>query len=156
MRALRFVAFAAVVAAVSSAALAQSGAPTVENPFARPSAGPAGAGAAYMTIKSHGPADRLIAVSTPAARTAEMHTHIRDGDVMRMRKIEAIEIPAHGAARLEPGGMHVMLMGLHRPLKPGDAFELKLTFEKAGALTVQVPVRDMGAGSVPPHGAGKH
>ncbi len=148
-------AFALLIAAALSPALARASDVTVENPFARPSAGPAGAGAAYMTIRNQGPADRLVAASSSAARTTELHTHIREGDVMRMRKVEAIAIPERGAATLAPGGMHVMLMGLHQPLKPGDAFALTLTFEKAGAVTVQVPVREMGAGTSMPHGSPK-
>lgn len=139
-----------------SAAFAQSGGVSVENPFARPSAGPAGAGAAYMTIRNQGPAaDRLVAASSSVARTTELHTHIREGDVMHMRKVEAIAIPERGAATLAPGGLHVMLMGLHQPLKTGDSFTLTLTFEKAGALTIQVPVKDMGAGTSMPHGSPK-
>jgi copper(I)-binding protein len=151
--------FAATLAVFSglavSAASAQSGGVTVENPFARPSAGPAGASAAYMTIRNSGPTDRLVAASSPAARAAELHTHIREGDVMRMRKIEVIEIPERGAATLEPGGLHVMLIGPVQPLKPGDSFALTLTFEKAGAMTVQVPVRQIGAGAPTPHGSPK-
>ncbi|MEK7245054.1 MAG: copper chaperone PCu(A)C [Pseudomonadota bacterium] len=152
MTSLRRALFAAAFAAAPFAALAQSGGVTVENPFARPSVGAAGAGAAYMTIRNQGPADRLIAVSTPAARVAELHTHIREGDVMRMRKIEAIEIPAHAAVNLAPGGLHVMLMGLHQPLKTGDTFAVTLAFEKAGAIAVQVPVKEMGAGTPMPPG----
>ncbi|MCC7016922.1 MAG: copper chaperone PCu(A)C [Rhodospirillales bacterium] len=156
MISLRRVLFVAAFAAFPFAALAQSGGVTVENPFARPSAGTAGAGAAYMTIRNPGPADRLVAAASPAARAAELHTHIREGDVMRMRKVEAIEIPASGAAELKPGGLHVMLMGLVRPLKTGDAFALTLTFEKSGAVTIQVPVKEMGAGAPMPHGMTKH
>jgi hypothetical protein len=148
--------FAGSLAAVPPTAYAQSSGVTVENPFARPSAGTAGAGAAYMTIRNPGPADRLVAASTPAARTTELHTHIREGDVMRMRKVEAIEIPEKGAATLEPGGLHVMLIGLHKPLKTGDTFSLTLTFAKSGTITVQVPVKEMGAAAPMPHGRTKH
>lgn len=152
MISLRRILFVTAFAAVPLAALAQSGGMTVENPFARPSAGTAGAGAAYMTIRNPGPADRLVAASTPAARAAELHTHIREGDVMRMRKVETIEIPGSGAVELKPGGLHVMLMGLVRPLKTGDTFALTLTFAKSGTITVQVPVKEMGAAAPMPHG----
>jgi hypothetical protein len=165
MPTFRIVPFAVAFAVASWSAFAQQGSVlAVENPFARPSAGASGAGAAYMTIRNPGPADRLIAAASPVARTVELHTHIREGDVMRMRKIEAIEIPGSGAATLAPGGLHVMLMGLHKPLKTGDSFALTLTFEKAGAVTIQVPVREMGAGApmggghppAAPHGSRKH
>lgn len=139
-----------------SAASAQSGQVTVENPFARPSAGTAGAGAAYMIIHNPGPADRLLSAATPAAGRAELHDHIREGDVMKMRRVDSIPVPARGAAELKPGGLHVMLMGLAQPLKTGDTFALTLTFEKAGTVTVQVPVKEMGAGAPMPHGMPKH
>jgi copper(I)-binding protein len=150
---------AATLAACSwfavSAASAQSGKVIVENPFARPSAGTAGAGAAYMTIRNPGPADRLLSAATSAAGRVELHDHIREGDVMKMRKIDSIPVPAQGAAELKPGGLHVMLLGLSQPLKTGDAFALTLTFEKAGAMTIQVPVKETGAGAPMPHGMPK-
>ena len=152
MRFLRPLAVSGFAVALAFPAFAQSDGVKIEKPFARPSAGTAGAGAAYMTIRNRGPADRLIAASTPAARAAALHTHIREGDVMRMRRIEAIEIPGSGAAELKPGGLHVMLMGLSQPLKPGDVFALTLIFEKAGAITVRVPVLAMGAAAPMPHG----
>lgn len=143
---------AAAIAVAPFAAFAQSdsvkaGGVKIENPFARPSAGTAGAGAAYMTLRGGATGDKLVSASAAAvAGKAELHDHIRDGDVMRMRKIDAISVPANGAAELKPGGLHVMLMGLKQPLKTGEAFDLTLTFEKAGVVTVKVPVLAMGAG----------
>jgi 23S rRNA (adenine2503-C2)-methyltransferase len=150
------VAFAAGLAVLSGAAFAQSGGVTVENPFARPSAGATGAGTAYLTIRNPGAADRLLSAQSPVAGRVELHDHIREGDVMKMRKVDAIPVPANGMAELKPGGLHVMLMGLHQPLKTGDSFALTLTFEKAGAVTIQVPVKDMSAGAAPRHGAPRH
>ncbi len=140
-------------ASISFAAFAQSGGVKIENPFARPSAGMSGAGAAYMTILGGAAGDKLVSASAAAiAGKAELHDHIREGDVMRMRKIEAIDIPANGAAEMKPGGRHVMLMNLKAPLKTGESFDLTLVFEKAGAVTVKIPVLDMGAGAgMPKH-----
>ena len=149
MFAFRRALFAAALAVLPIAASAQSGGVTVENPFARPSAGMSGAGAAYMTVRGGAVADKLVSASVASAgfvSKVELHDHIRDGDVMRMRKIDAVEIPAGGAAELKPGGKHVMLIGLRAPLKTGESFDLTLTFEKAGAVTVKVPVLEMGAG----------
>ena len=161
MTSFRRVLFVAALAAVYSAAVpvaAQSGGVTAENPFARPSAGMSGAGAAYMTIRAGAVADRLVSASAAVAGKVELHDHIRDGNVMRMRKIETIEIPAGGAAELKPGGLHVMLIGLKAPLKTGESFALTLVFEKAGAVTVKVPVLEMGAGMNQDmrHGMPKH
>lgn len=105
-------------------------------------------GAAYVTLQSHGGADRLVGASAPVARRAELHSHINDGGVMRMRPVEAVEVPAGGSAELKPGGDHIMLMGLNAPLKEGDSFPLTLTLEKGGSVEVKVTV--MGIGSMGP------
>jgi copper(I)-binding protein len=116
----------------------------VVQPWARASAGQTGA--AYMTLKNNGATDdKLIAASTAAAAKAELHNMIMDGDVMRMRPVDGIPVKAHGAAELKPGGLHVMLMGLKAPLKQGDSIPVTLTFEKAGKVSVQVPIQAAGA-----------
>ncbi|MDF1790572.1 MAG: copper chaperone PCu(A)C, partial [Thalassobaculaceae bacterium] len=103
-------------------------------------------GAAYLTIRNAGGSvDRLVAASTPVADRAELHTHLKDGDVMKMRAIEAVEVPADGMAMLAPGGDHLMLMGLKAPLKEGESFPITLVFEKAGEMTVTVAVGGVGA-----------
>jgi hypothetical protein len=129
---------------------------TVEGPWARASAGPARAGAAFMTLNNAGAVDdKLIAASTDVSNKAELHTHIRDGEIMRMRPVDGIDVPAGGVANLQPGGLHVMLMGLKQPLKEGEAFPLTLTFEKAGEVTVEVMVMKAGAmGQGAMHGHG--
>ncbi len=129
---------------------------TVEAPWARASAGKAKAGAAFMTLNNAGATDdKLIKASADVSKKAELHTHIREGDIMRMRRVEAIDVPAGGVATLEPGGDHVMLMGLREPLKEGETFPLTLTFENAGEVTVEVMVMKAGAmghGSMGGHG----
>lgn len=125
----------------------------VTDPFARASAGAAKVGAAFMTVQNHGSAeDRLVSASSPVAERVELHTHIRDGEVMRMREIDAIEIPAGGTVKLQPGGLHLMLIDLTAPLKQGETFPLTLSFEHAGAMTVQVPVQTPAAMAPMPHG----
>jgi copper(I)-binding protein len=116
----------------------------IAEPWARASAGTTGA--AYMTLRNTGDAaDRLIAASSPAAGKTELHTMTMEGDVMRMRPVAGIEVKPHGSTELKPGGLHVMLMGLKGPLKPGDRLALTLKFEKAGEVSVEVPVRAAGA-----------
>jgi copper(I)-binding protein len=82
-------------------------------------------------------------VATPVAESAELHAHIMDGDVARMRPVEAIEVSPGEPTVLEPGGFHVMLMGLKQPLNEGEVFPLTLTFEKAGEVTMEVPIRGL-------------
>lgn len=79
----------------------------------------------------------------------QLHTHIKDGEVMRMRQVEAIDVPAHGEVALKPGSYHVMFMKLKAPLKKGEKFPLELTFEKAGKVTIEMPVAGVGAKMAP-------
>lgn len=118
----------------------------VEAPFARATAGPARNGATFLTVRNAGAeADRLIGAKTPVAERAELHTHLHENGVMKMRPVEAIAVPAGGVATLEPGGDHIMMMGLKAPLKEGESFPLTLIFEKAGEVTVDVPIGGVGA-----------
>jgi hypothetical protein len=117
----------------------------IRDPWARASAGMAKAGTAYMVIENTGEADRLTAASSDVSEKAELHTHIKDGDVMKMRRVDAIDVPANGKALLQPGGLHIMLVGLHAPLREGETFPVTLEFEKAGKMTVEVEVKDVGA-----------
>lgn len=126
----------------------------IDHPWARASAGPARNGAAFFAVENSGAADRLVAASGDIAQRVELHTHRMEGNVMQMRQVEAVEVPAHGSATLQPGGYHVMLIGLEQPLKEGDHFPLTLTFEQAGEITVEVKVEAVG--SMGPHGAGNH
>lgn len=125
----------------------------IEQPFAR--ATPAKVGGVFMTLKNAGgTADKLVKAASPVAESVELHTHVKDGDAMRMRPVEDIPVPAKGQTGLVPGGYHVMLIGLKQPLKEGTQFPLTLTFEKAGTVTIQVPV--MKAGSMGDAGNGGH
>ncbi len=118
----------------------------IKEPWARASPVMVKAGAAYMTVENRGAKDdRLVSAAADVADTVELHTHIQDGDVMKMRAVDAIAVPAGGAAELKPGGLHVMLIGLRQPLAEGESFPLTLDFETAGTVTVDVEVRKAGA-----------
>src|SRR5437868_13988738 len=109
----------------------------IEHPYARPTPPGARTGGAYLTIENRGSAaDRLIRVATPAAGAAEVHSMTMQGNVMRMRAVTAVDVPAHATTALKPGGYHIMLLDLKRPLAPGESVPLTLTFEKAGAIEV--------------------
>jgi len=117
---------------------------TIETPWTR-AAGAGGQGAGFITIRNSGAADRLLSATSPAAGRTELHTMIRDGDVMRMRQVEGIALPAGEAVTLAPGGLHIMLIGLTRPLAVGETVPITLVFERAGAVTVELAVRPAGA-----------
>lgn len=100
-------------------------------------------GAAFFEIMNHGKQDdTLIAASTDAAPRVELHTHIEDANgVMKMREVEGgFPVPAEGMHMLKRGGDHVMFMGLSEPFEQGSEITVTLTFEKAGDITVQIPV----------------
>jgi periplasmic copper chaperone A len=102
-----------------------------------------GRSAAYMQIRNgSGTADRLVRASSDVATTVEIHNVIMENDVAQMRPVEAIDVPANGSVELRPGGYHVMLLGLTRDLTPGETVRLTLTFERAGDVQVDAPVRE--------------
>lgn len=116
----------------------------VDNAWARETAPTATSGAIFITIANGGnQADRLIAASSPAARVTELHTHIMEDDVMKMRPVEAIDVAAGEEVLLKPGGNHIMLIGLTDPLVEGSTLPLELTFETAGTVMIDVTVEDI-------------
>jgi periplasmic copper chaperone A len=102
--------------------------------------------AGYLRIRNAGPtADRLLAASSPAARSVELHeTTMTDGD-MQMREVERLELAPGAVVSLSPGGMHLMLIGLVKPLKVGAVIPLTLQFERAGRVDATLRVRPIGA-----------
>lgn len=97
--------------------------------------------AAYVMIKNKGgAADRLVSASSPLANKVELHEHIMEGDIAKMRPVAGVDVPAGGMAELKPGGYHIMIMGLKEPLKEGTTFPLTLTFAKGGSVKLEVPV----------------
>lgn len=134
----------------ASAIAAESGAVQVETPWARESPPAAANGAAYMTLINTGQeTDRLLSASGDVANTIELHTHLLENNVMKMRKIDAIEVAPGEPTMLRPGGLHIMLIGLKKPLVVNQTFPLTLKFEKAGETSVQVTVRGKDAGAMP-------
>lgn len=131
----------------------------IDHPWARATAPGQKAGGAYLKIENRGPsADRLLSAAAPAERAGrtELHSMRMEGTVMRMREVAAIDIPAGQTVALEPGGLHIMMMGLTSPLKAGETLPLVLRFEKAGSVTVQVQVEALGSAPAKGHDAGGH
>lgn len=150
--AARFAALAIVTlplfGGIASAHEFKAGDILVDHPWARATPGRAKNGAAFMKLENHGGAeDRLMAASGDVANRVELHTHLHENGVMKMRPSGPILVPAHGHAMLEPGSFHVMMIGLKAPLVEGETFPLTLTFEKSGSVTVNVKVESVGAGA---------
>ncbi len=122
------------------------GALEIIHPWARASIGKARSGAAYLAIANNGAtADRLVGARTQIAKKAGLHRSVMENGVMKMRPVEGIEIAPGETVVLEPGGFHVMLMGLKTPLVEGTRFPMTLIFEKAGSIAVEVTVQKAAA-----------
>ncbi len=126
--------------------------------WARPSLGKAPNSAAYVTIMNHsGSADRLVAAKADVSERVELHQHIMEGNVAKMRPVEGgIEVPANGKVELKPGGLHVMLIGLSGKLSEGDSFPMTLVFESGAEQTIEVSVRKISGTAKSGHGHGGH
>lgn len=149
--------FAPLLLAAACAAQAQTAAVTVEGAWARASVqGQSGTGA-FMTLTAREPLS-LVGAATPAAGVAEVHEMRMEGDVMRMRPVPSVELPAGQPVHLKSGGYHLMLMDLKAPLQAGTRMPLTLRFRDAkGAVTtlqVSLPValRAPGGAAAAPHG----
>lgn len=98
--------------------------------------------AAFMVFKNGGDSDHaVVAATSSVSDVAELHTHTMANGMMQMRQVEKIDIPAGGETRLQPGGLHVMLIGLQSGLMPGGEVALTLSFEDGSSKQVAVPVR---------------
>ncbi len=118
------------------------GAIDIGHPYARPTRDGQLVAGGYLKLTNKGAADRLLSARSPVADAAEIHSMTMDGDVMKMRQVDAIELPTGQTVELKPGGYHLMLMGLKAPLKVGDQIPLTLKFEKAGEVVVTVKVEE--------------
>ena len=126
----------------------------IEHAHARSSMGNMPNSAAFLQIANKGKSDdALLSASTAIAERVELHTMSMDGDVMKMRAVDSVELKAENTISMKPGqGPHVMLFGLKKSLKAGEKFPMTLNFRKAGAVEVSVEVMDMAAHGN--HGAG--
>ncbi|HZE91001.1 MAG TPA: copper chaperone PCu(A)C [Rhizobacter sp.] len=118
----------------------QLGAISIGHPYARATTAAQPTGGAYLTLTNKGADDRLLSASADVAKSVELHRMTMEGDVMHMRRLDAVDVPAGQTVELKPGALHVMLVGLKAPLQQGDHFPMTLKFEKAGEVTVQVNV----------------
>lgn len=97
---------------------------------------------AYMTLRNAGDrAAPVVTAGSAVAKVTELHNHINDGGVMRMRQVKEIVVPAQGEVLLKPGSYHVMLIDMQAPLKDGDRVAITLGFADGSSKTVEVPVK---------------
>ncbi len=124
----------------------------IDHPFARATPPGAQVGGAYMTIDNKGTAnDKLLRASSPAAAQVQIHMMSMDGNVMRMREVAGLDVPAGKQVALSTGGYHLMMIDLKKPLAVGERVPMTLTFEHAGTIVVDVAVESMTAADHPAH-----
>lgn len=100
-------------------------------------------GAVYLTIQNTGDdQERLLRAQTEVAENTELHVAQTNDGIAQMRPVAGVDIPARGEVVFKPGGLHLMLIGVARELRPGDHFPVTLLFKRAGSVTVQVTVRE--------------
>jgi copper(I)-binding protein len=128
----------------------------VEKPWARATPPGAQVAGGYLLIRNQGAAgDRLLSAASPASAKVELHVHINDNGVMKMREVRGYDVPAKGSFELKPGGAHLMFIDLKRPFKEGDKLPVTLKFKKAGEVKAEFEIGPLGA-SAPPADHHKH
>ena len=115
-------------------------------------------GATYLVIENDGQvADRLLGGSTDLAASVEVHSMAHENGVMIMKHLEeGLELPAGSRVELAPGGYHIMLIGLTRPMVEGEGYVLILEFERAGKVELAVPIRPIDSAAGMSKGHHKH
>lgn len=130
-----------LIAFVARAEPVKQGALTISDQVVRATVtGQKNAGA-FLTVSNNGAEDQLLSASSPASARMEVHEMKMDGNVMQMRQIDSLVIPAKGKVNLMPGGYHLMFIDLKEPLKAGDTVDIQLKFKKAGTVNVKFPIQ---------------
>jgi periplasmic copper chaperone A len=139
---------AVISIALSGVAFAQNasvGSIKIEHAYTRATAPGQQAAGGFLKIENKGAADQLISASSPIAGDVQLHEMAMDGNVMKMRQVKDIPVPADGAVELKPGGYHLMFLNLKGPFNAGQTVPVKLRFAKAGEVEVKLPVNAVGA-----------
>jgi hypothetical protein len=152
MKHLPVLAFAAVLALAAAGAGAQQPSVAVTGAWSRATPPGTTVGAAYLVIDNRAKrSDRLLSVSSPRAARVEVHATVHDLDTVRMKRVDPLHVGAGERLTLEPGGMHLMLIGLEAPLREGEKVPLVLRFEVAGELRAEARVFPPGHGLAEDH-----
>jgi periplasmic copper chaperone A len=149
MKSKLFLTMGAVVSiTLSGTVLAQNaliGPIKIENAYTRATMPGQQVAGGFMKIENKtGPADQLVSVSSPISGEVQLHEMSMEGNVMKMRQVQGIAVPAGGAVELKPGGLHIMFINIKAPLTAGETVPVKLKFAKAGEVELKMPVNVMG------------
>lgn len=150
MTSIRFLTVLAAGLLLSANAVAQPPQVAIESPWVRASVPQQQATGAFMRLTARTDL-RLVAARSDVAAATEVHEMAMQGQMMRMRQVPSVALPRGRTVALAPGGYHIMLIGLKRPLGAGEQVPLTLVFEDAAGrrseVGVQAPVRPLGAGA---------
>ncbi len=117
------------------------------HPYARATPPNAPTSAVFVELMNHSEVERtLVAAQTPAAGKVELHDVIKEGDLMKMRQVKSIVIPANDTVTLKPGSLHIMLFDLVEPLKEGNEIEVELEFANGDKQTFTAPIKKVMGG----------
>jgi copper(I)-binding protein len=133
------------LAGIAQAQSAKVGSVQIENAYTRSTVPGQMAAGGFMKIENKGAVDQLISASSPVAGEVQLHEMAMEGNVMKMRQVKEVVVPAGGAVELKPGGMHLMFINIKAPLTAGETVPVKLKFAKAGEVEVKMPVNALGA-----------
>ena len=148
LRSLLLLLVLTVLTSVTSAEDFQVGSIHIRDPFSSALPPISKNGAVYLTLTNHGHlSDQLVGAATPIAEYAEIHTHRMEDGMVKMRKVDEVELPPHEEVAFAPGRNHIMLIGLSQTLKEGERFSLILHFKEAGQTIVEVIIEAAGATS---------
>ena len=114
---------------------------SVQDPYVRLAPPNAPATGAFMVIRNNGDKDvKVVKADNPVSKVTELHTHLNEGGVMKMRPVPSIEVKAKGEAVLKPGGLHVMMIDIKAPMKEGDVVPITLSFDDGSTKKVEAKV----------------
>ena len=117
----------------------------IENAYTRATMPGQQVAGGFMKIENKGNSvDQLLSASSPASDEVQLHEMAMEGNVMKMRQVKDISVPAGGSVELKPGGLHLMFMSIKAPFSAGDTVPVKLKFAKAGDVELKMPVNVMG------------
>ncbi|MGF1910106.1 copper chaperone PCu(A)C [Vibrio kasasachensis] len=119
----------------------------LHNPYARATPPNAATSAVFVDIMNHSENDRaIVAATTPAAGKVELHDVVHEGEVMKMRQIEQIKLPAQSHTSLKPGSLHIMLFELTKPLVEGESIEVEVTYASGETQKFKAPIKKVMSG----------
>lgn len=119
----------------------------IDHPWARATVTGQPSGGGYVKLTNKGQDDKLLAIRSDVSGSVELHTMQMDKDIMRMRQVDGVALPAGKTVEFSPGGYHIMFMKLKAPFKEGGSFPATLVFEKAGEVKVDFKIEPMNYGS---------